>query len=74
MGCCGVVVPIDLKLGDAGLISEYGASGMRDEGDGVSSSSFFFGEGIIQHIVDIVSDTNELLIPVADGNDDSSDT
>lgn len=73
MLCGGVIVPIDLELGDAGLIGEYGAAGMRDEGGSISCSPFFLGEGIVEDVVDIVANPNELLIAVADGNDDSSD-
>lgn len=74
MLCCGAIIPIDLKLSDARLISEYGASGMRDDGGSVGCCSLFLGEGIIEDVVDIVANSNELLIAVADGNDDSSDT
>lgn len=71
--CGGAIVPFDLKLGDTGLISEYGASGMGDEGGGVGSNPLLLGKAIIEDIVDIIADANELLIAVADGNDDSSD-
>jgi hypothetical protein len=69
----GAIAPIDLKLGDAGLISEYGAAGVRDEGGGVGGGAFLLGEGVVEDVVDVVADADELLVAVADGNDDSSD-
>ena len=40
----------------------------------ISIGPFLFGEGVVEYIVDIVSHANELLLAVADGNDDGSDT
>jgi hypothetical protein len=70
----GLIAPIDSKLGDPGFIDEDGPAGVGNEGGDICGGAFLLCEIIIEDVVGIVSNPNKLLISIADGYDDGSDT
>lgn len=65
--------PVDPKLSDSGLIGKNSPSSMGDQSGSIGIGPFLLREGVIDNVMDIVSHSDELLVAVADGDDDGSD-
>lgn len=68
------ISPIDSKPGDSRFVREYGPASMRDKCGGIGFRAFLLRQGLIEYIMNVVTNAYKLLGAVADGNDDSCDT
>ena len=67
-----LIPPVYSKLGDSRLIDKDGPPRMADKCLNISVRAFLLGQLIIEHIMNIVANTNKLLISIANGNDERS--